>query len=97
MSKDLDKKLGQVKKFITQHPNHNLKIIGYSYSPNQSLSAKKLATQRAKSVREALIRQGTSPSRLEVIGKTILPPGVDNNQPASLMRCVTFEPIIINE
>lgn len=97
ISQDLDKKLEQVKIFLNQHPNHNLKLIGYSYSPNTSLSANKLAVQRAKNVREALIKQGISPSRLQIFGKTSLPPGLDKNQPASLMRCVVLEPVISNE
>ena len=96
ISKDFDKKLEQVKIFLAQHPKHNLKVIGYSYSPNKSLSASKLALQRAENVREALIKQGISPSRLEVIGKTSLPPGVDKNQPASLMRCAILKAIITN-
>ncbi|MDY6898963.1 MAG: OmpA family protein, partial [Cyanobacteriota bacterium] len=97
ISQDLEKKLEQVKIFLNQHPNHNLKLIGYSYSPNTNLSAKKLAVQRAKNVRGALIKQGISPSRLQATGKTSLPPGIDKNQPASLMRCVILEPVIINE
>ena len=94
ISKDLEKKLEQVEKFLNQHPKHNLKVIGYSYSPNKSLSASRLAIQRAENVREALIKQGISPSRLQAIGKTSLPPGVDKNQPAPLMRCAILEPMI---
>ncbi|MEL7243490.1 MAG: BON domain-containing protein [Cyanobacteria bacterium J06573_2] len=97
ISKDLDKKLDQVKIFLNQHPSYNLKLIGYSYSPNKNLFVNKLAIQRAKNVREALINRGISPSRLQTIGKTSLPPGIDKNQPASLMRCVVLEPVLVNE
>jgi len=96
ISKDLENKFEQVKIFLKQYPMHNLKVIGYSYSPNTLSATNTLAIQRAKTIQEALIKRGISPSRLQVIGKTDLPPGINKNQPASLMRCVILEPISVN-
>ncbi len=95
--KDLENKLIQVKRFLNRYPMKNIKIIGYSYSKNEAFSTEKLAFQRAKSVQQALINQGISPSRMQIIGKTNLPPGIDETQPSWLMRCVVLEPILVNE
>ncbi|MGB3637221.1 MAG: BON domain-containing protein [Rivularia sp. (in: cyanobacteria)] len=94
--KDLENKLIQVKRFLEQYPMKNIKIIGYSYSKNEAFATEKLAFQRAKSVQRALIKQGISPSRMQIIGKTNLPPGIDETQPSWLMRCVVLEPISVN-
>lgn len=89
---DLTSKIQQVKSFLNQHPMKNLKIIGYSYSTTSDEVAL-LALSRANAVKQALISQGIEPSRLQVIGKTNLPPGIDVNQASWLKRCVILEPI----
>ncbi len=91
---DLENKVKLVKRFMDRYPMKNIKIIGYSYSKNETFATEKLALQRAKSVQQALIKQGISPSRLQVVGKTDLPPGIDESQPSWLMRCVILEPIL---
>lgn len=91
--KDLETKIKRVKIFLNRYPMKNIKIIGYSYSKNEAFATKKLALQRAKAVQQALIKQGISPSRLQIDGKTILPPGIDETQASWLMRCVILEPI----
>lgn len=95
ISKDLESKLNKVKIFLNQYPGQGLKLIGYSYSPNAT-ATNKVAIQRAEAVRQKLIEQDISPSRLQVVGKTDLPPGIDKNQPTSLKRCVILEPINVN-
>ncbi|MGB6297446.1 MAG: BON domain-containing protein [Rivularia sp. (in: cyanobacteria)] len=96
ISKDLENKFNKVKIFLNQYPTQGLKLIGYSYSQNATSATNKLAIQRAEAVRQKLIEQGISPSRLQVDGKTDLPAGIDKNQPASLKRCVVLEPINVN-
>ncbi len=93
---DLENKFNKVKRFLNEYPTQGLKLIGYSYSPNATSVTNRLAIQRAEAVRQKLIKQGISPSRLQVVGKTDLPPGIDKNQPVSLMRCVILEPINVN-
>lgn len=96
ISQNLENKLDEVKIFLNQYPTQDLKLIGYSYSPNVTSATKNLGIQRATSVRQKLIEQGISPSRLQVVGKTDLPPGIDQNQPTFLMPCVILEPINVN-
>ncbi|MBD2770820.1 BON domain-containing protein [Iningainema sp. BLCCT55] len=93
LPKDLGYKLGQIKLFLNQHPMKRLRIIGYSYFTKSAIAAQKLALDRSKAVQQALINQGIDPSRLQVIGKTTLPPGIDSSQPTWLRRCVVLEPI----
>ncbi len=95
MKTDLEHKVQQVKFFLNQNPNKHLKIMGYSYGRTDANTntSPKLALARAKSVQQALIKLGVEPSRLQVIGKTNLPPGIDATQPSWLSRCVALEPI----
>ncbi|AVH73213.1 OmpA family protein [Nostoc sp. 'Lobaria pulmonaria (5183) cyanobiont'] len=92
MKVDTAHKIQQVKVFLNQHPNKHLKIIGYSDRTSVNKS-QKLALARAKAVQQALIKLGIEPSRLQVIGRTNLPPGIDETQPLWLSRCVALEPI----
>ncbi|MEH2042856.1 OmpA family protein [Nostoc sp.] len=92
MKSDLTYKVQQVNFFLNQHPNKHLKIIGYSYRNGENKS-QKLALARAKAVQQALIKLGIEPSRLQVIGRTNLPPGIDQTQPLWLSRCVALESI----
>jgi outer membrane protein OmpA-like peptidoglycan-associated protein len=93
MKTDLKHKVQQVKFFLNHHPNKHLKIMGYSYDHTNANTSPKLALARAKAVQQALIKLGVEPSRLQVIGKTNLPPGIDATQPSWLSRCVALEPI----
>ncbi|MDZ7962561.1 MAG: OmpA family protein [Aulosira sp. DedQUE10] len=90
---DLGYKVQQVKIFLNQHPNKHLKIVGYSYNYTDGNTNQQLALNRAKSVQQVLINQGVNPSRLQIMGKTNLPPGIDANQPSWLSRCVIIEAI----
>ncbi|MEH1781285.1 MAG: OmpA family protein [Nostoc sp.] len=93
MKTDLQHKVQQVKFFLNQHPNKHLKIIGYSYDHTSVNKSQKLGLARAKAVQQALIKLGIEPSRLQVIGRTNLPPGIDVTHPLWLSRCVALEPI----
>ncbi|MBH8572413.1 OmpA family protein [Nostocaceae cyanobacterium CENA369] len=90
---DLRSKIQQVKFFLNQHPNKHLKVIGYSYDRTDANRTQKLALARAKAVQQALIQLGINPSRLQVIGQTKLPPGIDTTHPLWLSRCVVIESI----
>lgn len=95
MRADLRDKVQQVKFFLNQHPNKDLKIIGYTYdrTGTNAIASQKLALARAKAVQQALIKLGIEPSRLQVIARTNLPPGIDATQPLWLSRCVILEPL----
>ena len=51
-----------------------------------------MALKRARTVKQALVDKGVESARLEVAGKTSLPPGVDINQPEWQRRSVVLEP-----
>ncbi|MBW4672166.1 MAG: BON domain-containing protein [Cyanomargarita calcarea GSE-NOS-MK-12-04C] len=89
--KDLENKVQQVKLFLVNRPMKHLKIFGYSYSNTNAIEAQKLALARAKAVQQALINQGIEPSRLQIVIRTNLPPGIDITQSEWLKRCVTLE------
>jgi outer membrane protein OmpA-like peptidoglycan-associated protein len=91
--KDLNTKLQQVKYFLDKQPKKHLKIVGYSNSKDATAEAQKLAIARAETVKQALINQGIEPSRLQPISSTDLPPGINQDQPEWLKRCVLLEPI----
>jgi len=90
-SVDLDSKIQQVKVFLEQHPQKHLKIYGYSYDSNGSSAAEQIALERSQAVQKALIERGIESSRLQAMGTTGSPPGVNLTQEASLSRCVLLE------
>ncbi|MCW5315714.1 OmpA family protein [Nostoc sp. KVJ3] len=90
---NLEYKVQQVKSFLNQHPSQHLKIIGYSYNRTTTNTSQKLALARAKAIQQTLIKLGIEPSRLQVIGMTNLPPGIDPTHPLWLSRCVVLEAI----
>jgi outer membrane protein OmpA-like peptidoglycan-associated protein len=88
---DLKSKIEQVKVFLEQHPQKHLKINGYSYDINGSGAAQHIALERSQTVQKALIEHGIEQSRLQAMGTTDLPPGINLTQEASLSRCVLLE------
>ncbi len=88
---DLSSKIEQVKVFLEQHPQKHLKIYGYSYDSNGSSVAQKIALERSQAVQKALIERGIEPPRLQAMGTTGSPPGVNLTQDPSLSRCVLLE------
>ncbi|MCU0545254.1 MAG: OmpA family protein [Oscillatoriaceae cyanobacterium Prado104] len=85
--------LVKLQKFLQQHPQKRIKIIGHSDRIGEASVNKQLALQRAAAVRDALILQGIAPQRLLTAASKNPPPGVDLDQPLLLSRCVVFEPI----
>jgi outer membrane protein OmpA-like peptidoglycan-associated protein len=93
----LDSRYGEiiasVKKFMDQYPHKQIKIIGHSDRTGELATNQQLSLRRAAAVRDALVRQGADPKRLQTIGSPNPPPGLEPNQPRLLSRCVLFEPI----
>jgi outer membrane protein OmpA-like peptidoglycan-associated protein len=87
-------KIPEVLAFSNQHPNKALKIIGYgglNGEHNSKDSDNGVGLGRARAVQAALIEQGLDPRRLQIVGSTDLPPGVDASQPLWLSRAVVVE------
>jgi len=85
--------IARVKNFMDQYPHKQIKIIGHSDGTGELATNQKLSLRRAAAVRDALVRQGADPKRLQTIGSPNPPPGLEPNQPRLLSRCVLFEPI----
>src|SRR5919202_465471 len=85
--------IASVKKFMDRYPHKQIKIIGHSDRTGELATNQQLSVRRAAAVRDALVRQGADPKRLQTIGSSNPPPGLEPNQPRLLSRCVLFEPI----
>lgn len=89
--------LAKIQKFLQQHPQKRIKIIGHSDRIGEVAFNQQLALRRAEAVRDALVLAGIAPQRLLTAGSKNPPPGVELDQPLLLSRCVLFEPITQNE
>ncbi|MEG4026813.1 MULTISPECIES: OmpA family protein [unclassified Microcoleus] len=85
--------IATVKKFMDQYPQKQIKIIGHSDQSGELATNQQLSLRRATAVRDALVRQGADPKRLQTVGIPHPPADVEPNQPRILSRCVVFEPI----
>ncbi len=85
--------IASVKKFMDQYPQKQIKIIGHSDRTGELVTNQRLSLQRAAAVRDALVRVGANPKRLQTSASPNSPDGVEPNQPLLLSRCVVFEPI----
>jgi outer membrane protein OmpA-like peptidoglycan-associated protein len=94
MTADFKSKVEQVKYFLNQYPIKRLKITGYSYATSGASEYQNLAIKRAQTVKQALVERGIDSVRLDVGGKTSLPPGVTINHPEWQRRVVVLEPEI---
>jgi len=79
--------------FLKDYPNQSLRVIGHSDPSGTPLENQGLALERAKTVAEALVRQGIDARRLEVSGTTKPPTGVYADEPHKYSRFVEFEAI----
>ncbi|MGL5064102.1 MAG: OmpA family protein, partial [Microcoleus sp.] len=89
--------IDKIQKFLQQHPQKRIKIIGHSDRVGEAAFNEQLALRRAAAVRDALVLSGIAPQRLVTVGSKNLPPGIEPDQPLLLSRCVLFEPITPNK
>ncbi|MEG4986774.1 OmpA family protein [Microcoleus sp. BR0-C5] len=85
--------IASVKNFMDQYPQKQIKIIGHSDRTGEISTNQQLSLRRAAAVRDALLRLGADPKRLQTVGIPHPPADVEPNQPRLLSRCVVFEPI----
>ncbi|MGK7922897.1 MAG: OmpA family protein [Trichodesmium sp.] len=83
--------MAQIQEFLSQYPQKHLRIIGHTDRTGDPTINQKLAIERANVVRDALVKQGVDPRRLEITGQINSPQDVEYNQPLLLSRCVTFD------
>ena len=84
-------KVTQIKAFLEQYPNKNIRLLGHTDPRGTATENQQLALERATKVKDALVAQGIDSKRLEVAGTTDPPLGVNSEQLPVLSRCVEFE------
>jgi outer membrane protein OmpA-like peptidoglycan-associated protein len=83
-------KIAEINIFLRQNPEYGLKIMGSSDSTGSATRNQWLAAERAKTVRDALVKQGVKGDRLQVGRVT----SEDLGQAIWLNRRVEFQPIM---
>lgn len=84
-------KLSQVKAQLDRNPTQIFSITGYSNPVDGARETQWLAMQRAKAVRDVLVRQGVPPNRLQA---SFQYPSSSLNQPTWLGRCAEIRPLV---
>lgn len=88
---DVGDKINQVKEFIRKNPELNVKIIGHSDRTGTLPENQRISLERAKTVRDALIRSGIAPKRLAIAATAQPPLDVDPQRESARSRVVRFE------
>jgi outer membrane protein OmpA-like peptidoglycan-associated protein len=83
-------KVNQLKAFLDQYPNKNLRLLGHSDPKGSAKQNQQLALERATKVKDVLVTQGVDSKRVEVTTTKDTPLGVKAEQ-LSLFRCVEFQ------
>ncbi|VXD13115.1 OmpA family protein [Planktothrix paucivesiculata] len=89
--KDIRGKLVPLAQYLKRYPDLKLRIIGYSHEQEKSRKHPKLALERAQTIQNILEDLGIDRRRIETVGKTERPEGVDQNQELWLSQTVLFE------
>ena len=89
--KDIRGKLVPLAEYLKRYPDLKLTIIGYSHEQEKSRKHPELALERAQTIQNVLEDLGIDRRRIETVGKTERPGGVDPNQELWLSQTVLFE------
>jgi outer membrane protein OmpA-like peptidoglycan-associated protein len=89
--KDVTEKISKVKDFMAANKGKNLRIVGYSDLKSSPGENQRLALERARNVKVALVNMSIDADRIQVASSKSRPEGVDENQPLWLRRTVIFE------
>ncbi|EAZ89999.1 OmpA family protein [Crocosphaera chwakensis] len=91
---NINEKLKTIEKFLAEHPQVHLIIIGHSDTTGSVVQNEALAQARVNEVKRVLLKNKVDASRLTTAVSLEPPPGVTSNQPLWLSRCVRFEILI---
>lgn len=89
--KDVTEKISKVQDFMAANKGNKLRIVGYSDLKSDAGENQRLALERARNVKVALVNTGIDADRIQVASSKSRPEGVGGNQPLWLGRTVTFE------
>jgi len=87
---EIDKTIKPITQFLQANPHLHLKIIGYSDQVGNQKIKQEVAIARSEAIKESLVKQSLSPSRLVTSAGTESPPGVTPDSPARDSRMVRF-------
>jgi outer membrane protein OmpA-like peptidoglycan-associated protein len=80
-----------LKQWLDRHPFIKLRIIGHNDQTGPDAVNRRLAQNRASTIREVLAKGGVSPNRLAAEGGPNLVPGTKPDEGSWAQRCVSFE------
>ena len=83
----------QIQQFLSQYPETDLRIIGHTDISGTLEANLKVARERALAVKQALVKLGIAPERLQITSTATPPPDMGSTQPLWMSRCVRFLPI----
>ena len=83
----------QIQQFLSQYPETDLRIIGHTDISGTLEANLKVARERASAVKQALVKLGIAPERLEITSTATPPPDMGSTQPLWMSRCVRFLPV----
>ena len=87
---EIDKTIKPITQFLQANPHLHLEIIGYSDQVGNQKIKQEVAIARSEAIKESLVQQSLSPSRLVTSAGTESPPGVTPDSPARDSRMVRF-------
>ncbi|MEA5468735.1 BON domain-containing protein [Spirulina sp. 06S082] len=91
---EINNKLLPLADYLKENPDLKLRIIGHVDNSGEAQLTEDLAPRRAVVVRQVLRNAGIASNRLETTkGDLQLPPGVTQNDPLWVNRCVRFEEV----
>jgi outer membrane protein OmpA-like peptidoglycan-associated protein len=91
--KDIAEKLSKIEDLMAENREISLRIVGYSDFKSSPEENEKLALERARNVKGALVRLGVKGNRMQIAATKNRPEGVDASQPLWMRRAVSFEVI----
>lgn len=71
--------LNDLKEFMTENPNIRIRLVGHTDNVGSDQFNLKLSQGRAESVKEALVKRGVAPERIETLGMGKRQPIATNN------------------
>ncbi|NER32910.1 MAG: OmpA family protein [Oscillatoria sp. SIO1A7] len=83
----------QIQQFLSQYPETDLRIIGHTDLSGTLEANLKVARERASVVKQALVKLGIAPERLQITSTATPPPDKGSTQPLWMSRCVRFLPV----
>src|SRR5439155_24003352 len=87
--------ISNLAKFMSQHPERKIAIEGFTDDSGSPQANQRLSERRAAAVREALVREGIEPARIEARGLGAAYPLASNDNTGSLQLNRRLEILLV--